>query len=604
MALIDEVINWNRREDGTSDIGNDLILSGPDTRVPVKFNDGFRSTASGNYEKFADTGFNPNNFALGLWVKPDITITNGSVPGVGDREGWFSWQKSTPDTVWFDTNEVTHGTRLMIRVGGVQTIYTIRTGFNLTAGQLYYVLVAHNRAGIDGAETVQVWLDGLKVFSSTTIVGNQTLTGGDIWYNNIEIASVRYFRGSQDNNKLYKNVTAQLITAIHANRFNEDFPSALPVIIPARANLFTDRVFILDEFQDIYKLGHIENLQSIEENKTFQRDKLVINEIEQTVNNQSNFYSVANPLSIFSGVAWKFKPFKRFDKNGELVWNGALLDIVRDHNSKTANIISVDILSQFQEEKIEYESEDWEPPSQAAFNILSALNYPLDNINKDSFDTSTNVYDNNNALIKINFNKSDNINLQSALEDIGTAGCADVYMEKNRINFVVWQPFSGGVKVDLTKKDFIDSPVADSPNENLITEYIINYAGDNEIPAKDSTNNNIGRLSRQANRNGVREFVFNGAPDQQIIIKDLASAVFFGECYIRRTHKNLLTNPEPLTRSEHSISINNENWLDLNTSNTISFGRENWQQKTFNVFSINKDSTNKIINLIEFEIAS
>jgi hypothetical protein len=578
--------------------------------TPVKFNGGVNIPADtlGQDRVFCSQGgINLNNFLYDIWFKQKDTVNNGGNGlGVTSRRGFFVF--FIDGNNFFALTILNSNTSVTIRVGGTYYGYGITTGFSWAANSLNHMLLGYKQSGIDGGSTViKVRLNSIDVFSSTTVFpalgsGASMNFGCSVNFPGGPSVYQYGFYGGQDNVKMYKELTGSLFQEADDNKNREGFPTT--IIIPVKLNLNRERVLFLDDFTDINKLGHVEQLQSVDENKTFQKDKLIINEINQEVLNIDNFYTFDNIRSAISGTSWKYKPFKRIDKNNELIWNGIITDISQNHNNYRATIVSSDILSQFQEEKIEYESEDWEPPSQAALNILRALNYPEENINIESFETSNNIYDNNNALIKVNFNKSDNISLQSALDKLGTFGAADVYMEQNRINFVVWRPFSGGIKTDLKAADFIEAPVVDSPNENLINEYVISYANDNEIPAKDSTGDNIGRLSRLPTRNGLRDFVLNGSLGQQIIIKDKITADYIGQTYIKRTHKDLFTNPRALTRIRHSISINNANWLDLNTWNTITYKRAGWDGKIFELFGLRKDSSSKKIAITEFEIAS
>lgn len=550
-----------------------------------------------------DNGMRADKGMLEFWINTNGWNLVDGKPDAGTHKTKFSWGSGA--TGQFEIPFFTTvGMNWHIRwgAGGSFDAWTSTDpDLDIAASTLTHLLFYWDRT--DPTEKRRVYINGVKVATD-----NGSWTAGDHSIEKFDLGTYRLVSGLNidsilSNLKIYNDATNGLASASIANKENEGFPADALIIVP-NFNSAREKVFFLDNFTDLNKLGYISDLEDVEENKDFQKTRMIINETVQVVNNRDNTFSPGNPKSILSGIAWEYKPFRRIDKNGVLIWDGVILDIERDNDSVEASIKSVDVLSKFQEEKVEYESTVWETPSQAALNILRALNYPEANLNLASFNTSTNIYNNNNVFIKVNFNKSDNVGLQSAFNKFKIFGCANIYMEKNQINFAAWTPFTGGIKAELNEKDFISSPEVTAPNNNLRNGYVVNYTGDGGVAAADQDNNNIGRLSRLPKRNGVREIVINGATGEQITIKDLASAVYIGECHIRRTHSNLSTAPKPLLVSTHSISINNATWLDLNTFNAMSFKREGWENKVFEISKINKNNAGKVINLTELEIAS
>ena len=88
----------------------------------------------------------------------------------------------------------------------------------------------------------------------------------------------------------------------------------------------------------------------------------------------------------------------------------------------------------------------------------------------------------------------------------------------------------------------------------------------------------------------------------QIVFKDLASAIYIGESWIKRTHSNLTTNPFPLKKCTFEIDIDFEHWVDLETYITITLSDEDWTEKIFEIFEITRDNKNRKIRLTVYEV--
>lgn len=574
----------------------------------AKFNKGSNSpAASGNYYTYSrnDFDFNPNNFAVDFWFDPNgWTVTDGvNTKGAFIRMWDWYFDDNNRITVQFN---VTSALATFV-VGGVVTFISFTTGVTFDSS-LHHFIFGFKRTGIinGGGDTYRLYLDGNIVGQSAAVVANQASAGGDMHFHTAFFGGspLQSFDATIDNLKSIKGsepISLSILNQIVANKENENFPTEEPAIIPAKINLLQPEV-LLDGI-DIYKLGHIQTLGQVEENRTFQRNKLVSNQITQTVLNQNDFYSADNPESQFSGLNFKGKSFIRKDKNGEIIWDGITKDLKRIHGTKLCDIISTDVLAKFQKNTIEYETggSGWENPADAALNILNDIGYPNNNINLDSFKRSSDIFDSNNILIKVNYNKSSGLNMQTVLNELGKAGFADVYSERNKINYAAWKEFSGGTSADLSESDLINSSITvDSPDDNIINEYFIFYDGSSD-PATDSDNANpIGTLSRK--NNGQRDFTFDGSTGKRVVIKDLSSAHEIGRNNIKRVHRRLLTDPDSLTRIAFQLSINNETWVDLQTTFRLSFAREGWTDKIYKMFSIKKAGS--LMDFLAFEIAS
>ncbi len=569
---------------------------------PVTFDDGVRADSASSGRITFNVPNIQDKCMIDLWCE----CISDAGSGTSEREVIYEWHTNNSNRIIFNHHPsfiATDNFRLsFITASGS---FTAAFGFAYVADTPFHFLAAWDKdKGIEGAFSLVVYINGIKVFSTTSsfgVVAPFTLNGINRWTGGSPLGSQGFEQTYYDNIKLYDVVTDTNIADALANRNNEGFPVPVAIIIPVQFSSARPRVLILDDSNDRYE--DIDSLQSIQENRTFQKDKLVINQISQSFKNQNNNYSVDNPISMFSGINWKYELFKIIDKNNVLTWNGVIRDIPRDHGTKKANIISTDILSKFQEEKIDYESATWEPPSTAALNILRNIGYPDDNLNLVSFDRSTNIYSDNDVLVMVNFNKSGNVKLQAALEKLGLVGFADVYMANNQINFVAFTDFTGGVVTTLNEKDIIKGSIkVDAPDSNMINEYIIIYSG-SEIPATDTDNSNpIGTLSRKDN--GIKDIVIDGGNDKQITIKDKVAADFIGRSYLKRPHRTLSSNPNSLIRIRFKISINNQSWTELTAPFQLNFKREGWDNKTFNPFKINKQFSQKIIDFTAFEVAS
>jgi len=358
------------------------------------------------------------------------------------------------------------------------------------------------------------------------------------------------------------------------------------------------RVLILDDEIDIY--DRVDKLIKITEQKTFKRDKLIINDISLTANNYDNYFSVNNSNSIFNNVRWRYKPFKIFNKDEEKIWDGIVYDIVRDHQRKLAVIRSRDRLYKFKNIKISYSSSDWETPAEAAKNIMD--NYNFTDYNAKAVQNSINILTDAQCYIKCHINSEDNIKFMHALEKLGEYAVADVFTMNNEVYFKCWEPFVGGVTVRLTEDDILKSLKVHSPLEfNLINNYGITIS-DGTVET-DAGNNNIGEVSRQDQFYGTQDLnEIDGSLENEIEIRDNASAVYIGETSIKRTHINLSKQPRPPEVIEFVLPIDFRHLITLETYFRISFSDEGWDAKLFEPYTIIKDEDNNRMTITAYEV--
>jgi hypothetical protein len=359
------------------------------------------------------------------------------------------------------------------------------------------------------------------------------------------------------------------------------------------------KALFLDEEIDLVQEDYLSELIKIATRKTFQKDQLIINDIQLQVNNSSNFFTPTSNSSPMINRSWRYQPLKIIDADGETIWNGIITDIKRNHVTKKAIITSMDRLKKSRDTIIDYQSSDWEYPSQAAKNIMDAVGFT--EYDSGSIETSNNIYEENSFKIKCDFIPDSETTLQSALDKLGAIGCADVYTQNNKVFFRHFRKFEGGSKINITANDMRTSLVVNSDIENLINDYSIAYYNDGGVNTTDEDNNNIGEKSRDKFGTHQLEEI-DGRAGSDIMIENKAAAVYIGECNIRRTHKNIDTSPEPLLRLEYDLPGTHKDWIDLESFFDITLADENWTEKPFEVFETIIDYTTNNIKIIGYEV--
>ena len=362
------------------------------------------------------------------------------------------------------------------------------------------------------------------------------------------------------------------------------------------------QVLILDEQINVYK--KCANLLKLKEFKTFKRDKLFINNVTLTFQNEDDFFSVNKNSSIFKNIVWRYQSFKVINSDGETIWDGIIQDMKRNHDNKTVQITTVDKLYKLRSEKIAYTSSDWETPSNAVKNIMDAVSFTDYNL-KSITDSSNkyNDYDGNDSqfLIKCFFELDDNITLQQALEKLSDVGCADCFSSKNKVYFKHWKAFTGGAKVTLTINSIDNSPIVWTSETDAVNDYRINYNGSAEVPVTDGTGNDIASVSRT--RYGIKDLnEMNCSENSQIVIQNLAGATYIGECYINRSHIDLSTNPRFPDYITFTLPGSHKEWIDLETYFKLTFADEDWVEKLFEVYSFEIDYDKDEIKILALEI--
>lgn len=345
---------------------------------------------------------------------------------------------------------------------------------------------------------------------------------------------------------------------------------------------------------------YVERLHDITIEKTFEKLKLISNSYSLPVLNRDNQFSINNPVSMFNGANWLHTPIQIIGSDGEDDFIGGLVKITRNHFDARATLLCKDTFYKFRDDVIEYQSSDWETGADVFKNICDNVGYT--DYNESAYSRSNAILDNANCFIKVNFNKSSNVTFQNAINRIALYSNAFVFNENNKTHFKVWEYVTGGVSFDVYDADLKGNISVYEDESNLYNDYQISYFEDLGTPATDSANNNIGSVSRT--KNGTNTIVLRTGNNNQIIFKDLTSAVFVGEGKIRRTHKDLLKNPKPLSVMIFSLFKDFEDKLSVDSYFYMNYDREAFNQKIFEPFKYTISQTRDDISITAYEVAT
>jgi len=185
---------------------------------------------------------------------------------------------------------------------------------------------------------------------------------------------------------------------------------------------------------------------------------------------------------------------------------------------------------------------------------------------------------------------------------LGQKSCSDVYSHYGNIYFKHYQPYTGGVSLNLNKtRDtrIKTKPVIDYLEQQMINQYSIDYDGSLGVPITDTAN--FGLISR--NRYGIRALpTFNTGVNQQIIFKDSVSAKYIGECFIDMTHHNISTDPQPIIKNQFDVDIKFKKYIDLENYFKLTLADNGWDEKIFEVFEFKRNEKTRNINIVGYEV--
>jgi hypothetical protein len=360
----------------------------------------------------------------------------------------------------------------------------------------------------------------------------------------------------------------------------------------------TPQIFILDE--NIFK--RTIEFMNVTEMKTFNRAKLITNTYTIPVNNDDDYFSINNPKSNFSGADWRYSPVTVFDRDANKIWEGAIFDIIRDHRNKTAQIICKNTYFNFRNRIISYQSSTWETGAAAFKEICDAAGFTKYNL--ASINASDAQLADNGCKLKVDIQTEDGQTFIQTIETLAELSNAYLYVHNDELYFVHWVPFTGGISASINgnrKNVLREAPIISSPETEIINEYSIDYYESGKVPATDANSNNIGIKSR----NRFDEYPmqpFRTGSNQQIVFMDKQSAIYIGEGYMRKTNRNLETDPRPPERIGISLFADNDEWVNLQSTFEFSFAEEGWTDKIFEVFEFTIDDDSDAMPMVAWSV--
>ena len=338
---------------------------------------------------------------------------------------------------------------------------------------------------------------------------------------------------------------------------------------------------------DIYELGYVKQISAQQEKKTFRQRKLTTNTYNLPVINTDDYFSVGKAGSQFNNSDWRYLSIEIYNEDGNLIWAGVITDIIRNHKNKTAIIQSKNTFFSMRNEVVSYTSSDWETPADAFKNICDAVGFTK--YHQKSYQDSANVFEANSCKVKVDFNTQKSVKFLDAVNKLALIGNADIYVHLDELYYVHWTPFSGGVKVSIDGNKrgvFAEAPIVDSPEDNLINNYSIDYYASGGTPVTDdSGGDNIGNVSREKYGTHDQGGTFRTGENTEIVFENITSAKYIGNSLIRKTHRgDLEKQPRPPERTRFALFSDNDQWVDLETFFNITFSDESWDEKTFEMF--------------------
>ena len=588
----DSAIFWNKHETlayiselGPNGVNNSTSI------VPGKFGNAAEINANLEYITYSGVGLtNHNTYGVGQWIKTEFAVVNGNA-----QDGAAHIVFRIFDSGGFAGQLFIHNTLGIFFQHGTTGNLLLDTVSNWNAGDWIYVLLILDRsAGFDGAKTCAIYLNGIQTGSVTTALGDRPNNNNYVRIGNFSGGTFQ-LDGAHDNLKIYNVISPIIVSAIIDNRNTEAWPGP-PAIVPIDFKVKQPQVLILNSQIDLYALGYVKNINDIEERKTFQRDKVITNQMSIPLHNQDNQFNPGHQNSILNGTNWRYQLCQVIDEDDNLIWDGELDDFLSDEKTKSVNMLSKNVLLKRFQTVIEYESADFETPGNAFKNICDAYDMEY---NTQFVEDSIAQYTLNNCFIKCNFNISDGVKFQQAIEKIAKFGAADCYSANNQLNFKLYVQFTGGAKFNLADSD-LASPIKRKLLRKYFNNYIIGYVGDLDTPAQDVDNDNIGLVSR--NNNGKPDFKIDGSDGKQIEIQDLVSAVFIGNTNIRRTHVDLFTKPFPVNEIQFSLDYKHKDFITLQTWFRLTNIANGWNNKLFEMYISRRSFTKKRFNIVAYEV--
>lgn len=356
--------------------------------------------------------------------------------------------------------------------------------------------------------------------------------------------------------------------------------------------------------QDLYDLGYISGFPTIEESSGWLgRGNLAASDFTFSCRNTDSQFSIGSNKSFLNGVSWQYKPIVVYDDEDNLIFDGIVQNISRNHQNQTATIICKDNIVKNRKTAITYTSSSWETAADAVKNICDNENISYDS---QSITTSSIALDNASCYVKVNINKEDNISALNAINSLAPYGAADVFMKKNKLHYRHWQEQTVGSSISLSYDIPLLTPrtlpVVDIIEQGFFNDYSISYLEDGDDPETDSgQTNSIGTASR--NRFGTQSFdqLSNNSIDGQVVLKDAVSAKYIGDTIIKRGHFVLSPVPSVLQKISFDLPYKFKSNIELGTVFKYTFSEEGWNEKLFEVITIQKNLDTQNIGVTAWE---
>jgi hypothetical protein len=358
---------------------------------------------------------------------------------------------------------------------------------------------------------------------------------------------------------------------------------------------------------DLVAMGVLNAIPEINETKGFGRGKLSPSDMTLEVKNFDNEFSVDNPKSFLYGTNWQFSPIIAYDSDDNLFANCIVADITRNHVSKMANIICKDIIFANRKTAIAYTSTDWETSATAAYNIMIQEGLTPADFNNTLIQNSISQLTAAACYVKVNILKEDDVTLLTAIEKLGPYGGADVFMYRNKICYQHWQAYTGGVSVffdyDIPSLCPRTAPIISTMESSFYNDYSIGYNGDLNVPATDAANGNIGAASRtRFGTQSYPEMRCNSSSVNMIAFKDLTSAKYIGETFIKYGHSSLSPKSKILQVINFNVDYSFRKNIDLGSYFKNTFSEEGWTNKVFEVAGIKRSLDKQEIAIEGWEV--
>jgi len=363
----------------------------------------------------------------------------------------------------------------------------------------------------------------------------------------------------------------------------------------------SSQLIILDQY-DLVELGKVSKLININEKRTFRKTKLITNTYTFNVDNDDDFFSVTKPGSIFHGSNWRYSLIKALNPDGIKIWEGIIMDIVRNHETKKARIICKNTFFNYRKEVVDYQSSSYETGASAFKNICDAVGFTK--YNRKAFTDSDTQLDNANCKLRCNFNVEDGVSFMEAISKLAEYSNADLYVHNDELYFRHWQEFTGGVTITVEadrKGQLRKAPEASSPEKDILNDYEIDYEGSGETPATDANSGNFGAASRR--KFGRKKLpAFRTGDNGQIVFENKTSASYIGKSYMNETNRDLTTRPEPPVKNIFSVPFDYERLIQLGTFFRFNFDEEGWENKVFDTYEFTSSEENDEIKIASYGV--